>query len=350
MSPSGIGQGTTEAYCHPEYSERSITASPNSPTKWRSWDTKRIAPGNCARVPSSASRVSISRWFVGSSSSRRLAPPTRSAASATFARSPPLIEPIGCRTWSARIFRHARMVRTHSSFGWTPRQKASGDSAGFHVLALLGEVAHADTGPHLDASPVGPLQAAHKAEERRLARAVGPHQGAALTAAEAHEKPIEKRPAIERLRQPLDPQDGVAGAAHVREIEHRDRRFDIRLDRPRLMHRALAENPRGALKARRLGLVEVVPVAHADGRAGDLARRPVPLLGSPPRRGVAALLRLVPLPLLALRKRPLLAVGSYEPPNAVSVPRRSSNVRDATRLRKTRSCEMSMQALSTPAR
>src|SRR2546428_489626 len=40
----------------------------------RSCETSSTVPGNASSAPSSASRLSRSRWFVGSSSTRRFAP------------------------------------------------------------------------------------------------------------------------------------------------------------------------------------------------------------------------------------------------------------------------------------
>ena len=66
-------------------SVRSATASSSA----RSWETSRTVPGNASSAASSASRLSRSRWFVGSSSRRKFAPEATTSASASRRRSPP---------------------------------------------------------------------------------------------------------------------------------------------------------------------------------------------------------------------------------------------------------------------
>ena len=55
----------------------------------RSWETSITVPSNASRADSSASRLSVSRWFVGSSSTSRLPPRAISATSSRRRRSPP---------------------------------------------------------------------------------------------------------------------------------------------------------------------------------------------------------------------------------------------------------------------
>ena len=64
---------------------RSGTASSSA----RSCDTRRTVPGNASSAASSASRLSRSRWFVGSSRTRKFAPEATRSASARRRRSPP---------------------------------------------------------------------------------------------------------------------------------------------------------------------------------------------------------------------------------------------------------------------
>src|SRR5438067_8813735 len=55
----------------------------------RSCETSKTVPGNASSAASSASRLSRSRWFVGSSSTRKFAPEATVTASASLRRSPP---------------------------------------------------------------------------------------------------------------------------------------------------------------------------------------------------------------------------------------------------------------------
>ena len=66
-------------------STRPETASSSA----RSWVTSSTVPGNASSAASSASRLSRSRWFVGSSSTRKFAPLATTSASASRRRSPP---------------------------------------------------------------------------------------------------------------------------------------------------------------------------------------------------------------------------------------------------------------------
>ena len=75
-----------------ERSERSSIATIRSGTasrSARSWETMSTVPGNASSAASSASRLSRSRWFVGSSRTRKFAPEATSSASASRRRSPP---------------------------------------------------------------------------------------------------------------------------------------------------------------------------------------------------------------------------------------------------------------------
>src|SRR4051812_28330836 len=66
-------------------SSRWATAS----SRARSCETSRTVPGKASSAPSSASRLSRSRWFVGSSRTRKFAPEATASASASRRRSPP---------------------------------------------------------------------------------------------------------------------------------------------------------------------------------------------------------------------------------------------------------------------
>jgi hypothetical protein len=77
-----------------------------------SWDTKSTVPSNRLSASSSTSFESRSRWFVGSSSTRRLAGCRSILRRASLERSPPDSTRTGFSTSSPRNRKAPRRLRT----------------------------------------------------------------------------------------------------------------------------------------------------------------------------------------------------------------------------------------------
>src|SRR4051812_540673 len=96
VGATSAGSARCCAYsAQPPSNERSAPSSIAS-SRWatassraRSCETSSTVPGKASSAVSSASRLSRSRWFVGSSSTRKLAPEATASASARRRRSPP---------------------------------------------------------------------------------------------------------------------------------------------------------------------------------------------------------------------------------------------------------------------
>ena len=135
---------------------RSATAS----SRARSWETSRIEPGNASSAASSASRLSRSRWFVGSSSTRKFAP----EATIDRERQPPPL--------AAGQHRHLLLLLgvareeelAEQVLRLRPGQPGHRDGAVEHRAALV-EL-------HLVLREVGRLDAVAEADRARVGRAI----------------------------------------------------------------------------------------------------------------------------------------------------------------------------------
>ena len=149
----------------------------------RSWETSTMVPSKASRASSSASRLSVSRWFVGSSSTSRLPP---------FAISDDQRQPTAL---AARQAVHPHVGRLAGE------EEAAEQGAGLRlgqvaadqhrlddgprlvqVLAVLGEVRRAHPVPHRHPAARGRALADEGLQQRRLARAVRRHDREALPA------------------------------------------------------------------------------------------------------------------------------------------------------------------------
>ncbi len=85
----------------PVATARAVRVTATDSRKRRSWETSSRVPSKAARACSSCSMASMSRWLVGSSSTRQLTPSAMSVASSARLRSPGERSRPGRSTWSA---------------------------------------------------------------------------------------------------------------------------------------------------------------------------------------------------------------------------------------------------------
>ena len=270
---------------------RSATASSTA----RSCETSSTVPGNASSAASSASRLSRSRWFVGSSSTRKFAPEATTSASASRRRSPPDSATTGL-SWSSQP---EKRKRPSSACAW-PRCRP------------VAPIVHSSTLPRSSSStscwekyasstpwPIRPISPADdRLEQRRLARAVRADQGHVLAALE-HELGVREqrlrarcevealgldhRPPAPRRLQELEAERAPLAARRLdaHGFDARDL-LQLRLGLPRLRPEAeagdealepcdvlrLALGPLGLVdEPRRLLLAPDVPLAGEEGRA-----------------------------------------------------------------------------------
>ena len=184
-------------------------------------------PGNASSAASSASRLSRSRWLVGSSRTRKFAPDATTSASASRRRSPPESATTGL-SWSSQP---EKRKRPSSACACGALQPGGAHRALEHAAALvqldlvLREVRDLDAVP----DPAEPA-ADDRLEQRRLARAVRADQGDVLAPLEHElgvlEQRLRARSEVESLRlddhspaahglQELEAERATAGAGGV---------------------------------------------------------------------------------------------------------------------------------------
>ena len=161
-------------------SVRSATASSSA----RSCDTSSTVPGNASSAASSASRLSRSRWFVGSSSTRKFAPgrdrhrerePAPLAAREHRDRLLVLV-PAGEEEPAEQVLRVGALEAGHRLHALEHR------AARVELELLLREVRRLDAVAELHASGRRVAPAEHRLEQRRLAGAVRPDERDVLAA------------------------------------------------------------------------------------------------------------------------------------------------------------------------
>ena len=169
-------------------SVRSATASSSA----RSCETSSTVPGNASSAASSASRLSRSRWFVGSSSTRKFAPDATTTASASRRRSPPdstddrLLVLVPAREEEAA--EQALRLRPRAGRSSTARTRAP-SRASSSSTSCCEKYAASTPWPSCTRPP--PAAAAeHRLEQRRLARAVRPDERDVLAALERERRVV----------------------------------------------------------------------------------------------------------------------------------------------------------------
>ena len=150
----------------------------------RSCETSSTVPGNASSAASSASRLSRSRWFVGSSSTRKFAPEATTSASASRRRSPPESAP----TWRSCISQPVKRKRAEQVLRLGPVEAGRALRHAEHGEALvqldlvLGEVGGHDAVARPRRAGGGLAPAEHRLEQRGLPRAVRPDERDVLAA------------------------------------------------------------------------------------------------------------------------------------------------------------------------
>ena len=151
-------------------------------------------PGNASSAASSASRLSRSRWFVGSSRTRKFAPEATTSASARRRRSPPesAVTGFSCSVPAGEEEAPEQVLRVG------PLQAGRRLRAVEHAAALveldlvLGEVRGLDAVAEPDRPAGGLAVAEHRLEQRRLARAVRADQRDVLAALDRERRVLER--------------------------------------------------------------------------------------------------------------------------------------------------------------
>ena len=154
--------------------------------------TSEHRAGEGVRAPtSSASRLSRSRWFVGSSRTSRLAPLATTSARASRRRSPP--ESARHRLLVLLPAREEEAAEELLRLGAPQAGRRDGGvehrAAFVELLLVLGEVRGLDAVAELDPPRGGLAPAEHRLEQRRLARAVRADERHVLAALERERSP-----------------------------------------------------------------------------------------------------------------------------------------------------------------
>ena len=161
-------------------------ARPRRPASARSCETSRTVPGKASSAASSASRLSRSRWFVGSSRTRKFAPDATTSASARRRRSPPesTATAFCCSSQPEKRKRPRRFCASGRRSPVAPWAHSSTDAALVELHLLLGEVRDLDAVAEARPAAVVLAPAEHRLEQRRLARAVRADERDVLAALE----------------------------------------------------------------------------------------------------------------------------------------------------------------------
>src|SRR5581483_10895484 len=189
-------------------SSRPATASSSA----RSCDTSSTVPGNASSAASSDSRDSRSRWFVGSSSTRKFAPDATTIARASRRRSPPDSE-----TTRFSCSSHPEKRKRQSSACASGRFQHR--AALVELRLVLGEVRrlHAVAEPHLAAHRVPAAE--HRLEQRRLPGAVRPDERDVLAALD-RERGVREQELVPGLdAQAFGDDDVATGPRRLEELE-----------------------------------------------------------------------------------------------------------------------------------
>ena len=163
------------------------------PRKCRSCETKSIVPSYCASAVISISFVAMSRWLVGSSSTRKFGGSNNMIAIASRAFSPPDSTRHFFSTSSPENPKQPASVRSvpcpacgnESSSDWKIVRVAVEQ---FH--RMLGKIAHLDAAADRHRALIRLARAGHQFQERRFAGAIDAHHAPALLAPDHEIQPF----------------------------------------------------------------------------------------------------------------------------------------------------------------
>ena len=150
----------------------------------RSCETSRMVPEYSVSASSSASRLSMSRWLVGSSSTRKFAPDTTTRASASRRRSPPESTSTGFSTCSPENRKRPSRSRACGPVsGGALHHRVDQPEVLGQLDRVLRVVGDGHVVPDLHPPGLGRRVAQDRLDQRGLAGAVAPDQRDALARA-----------------------------------------------------------------------------------------------------------------------------------------------------------------------
>ena len=195
-------------------------------SKARSWLTSSTVPSNSSIASSSASMDSTSRWLVGSSKMRKLAPESIIMASATRAVSPPESDR---RPALHRVPGESEAAEVALDRAAAPGGPEIGDDLVErailrHLRQVLAVVGDAHRVGHADLTGVRCALAHDRAQERGLTGTVRAHQAHDLAAADPGGEVVEQRAAL-HLEPDVGGDQHLIAAALVRRETQRHRAF-----------------------------------------------------------------------------------------------------------------------------
>ena len=211
------GRGAARPRCRSRRRARSPGCS--SPRRnARSWETKSMVPSKSRRASTSISLVARSRWFVGSSSTRKFGGSSSMRAITRRDFSPPERARILFSTSSPENWKAPEQApqRAHALLGKVLLDLLPDGELGVEeVERLLGEVAELRARPQPDRARVRSEHAGHHAQQGGLARAVLAHDAPALAAPQGEAEPVVDHAAAVGLAHALEhrrpPRPSAAG-------------------------------------------------------------------------------------------------------------------------------------------
>ena len=177
---------------------------PTASSSARSWDTSSSEPGNSPSASSSASRLSRSRWLVGSSRISTLAPDWTRIASDSRRRSPPDSPSSGFSASSPENRKRPSSARALPGVSPVACWAASSTVRavpGDELVGVLGQIADLDVVPGAELAAESSSRApGERLDQRRLAGPVGADQRHVLAALQPQLGVVEQRLAADRDR------------------------------------------------------------------------------------------------------------------------------------------------------
>ena len=258
-------------------SVRSATAS----SRARSWETSSTVAGKFSSAASSASRDSRSRWFVGSSRTRKFAPDATTTASASRRRSPPESTATGfsCASQPEKRKRPSRFCASGRAQAGHRLDALEHRAALVELRLVLREVRRHDAvaEPHRSARGLAGVRAASPAASSCRCRSARPARRARRARPRTRRRPAAaSRPRAQRQSLRLD--DVAAAPRRVEELEPepprppRQQRRRLRRSRALLLQPPDLRQLRLRLLGLRLLVAEAVDEALEPRDVGVVAR------------------------------------------------------------------------------
>ncbi len=196
---------------------RSGTASRSA----RSCETTRRVPGNASSAASSASRLSMSRWFVGSSRTRKFAPDATSSASESLRRSPPesAVTDRSCVSQPEKRKRPRSICACGLGRPVAACRAVEHGALRGQLERVLGEVAGDHAVPEAGGAAVERMPAEQSEEQGRLPAAVRADEADLLATLDRKRRILEQQLVARGERDALGLEDDAPGARRAEEVE-----------------------------------------------------------------------------------------------------------------------------------